>query len=485
VGLLHPSVSDAWPALAREHEGVCPYPYLDTVAKVTVGIGTLMDDGTGTPPAPFLALPWTIDGRAATRAEVSSGWLLVKSRTDLAPKGGGAFRDITKLRIDAKVIDGLLMAKTREFWSVLSAQLPGLERWPADAQLALLDMSYQLGPRFMGTRWPNFTAAAHAEDFAGCAAHCAVRQASAARNDRRKRLFTNAACVVELGIDPAILWDARTPEETMATERLTPPYPVGAGRTCICMIKALPLVEYRFAQKGWIQEDFSGLVTQWGYQNNAVDASSTTHNGGGCFDVRYTLVDTDAKLIVWQECGFTPFRRRLPQWRLSKHGHVLVSGCPHLDPAAAAQIADYRIGRNGLASHGAYDGPTGIYRTWRRAQEIYAKLIDEEINMPSLNEIRAVVSEELAQALRERELINNVGFESGTEDGEPNRYVTINEALISMQGRLAGLPGRIEAADEADEVDIKSRLAKLEQGQVALGRGQTAILEALGDQAPS
>lgn len=213
---MRPSVQAAWPVVAREHEGALPFMYLDTVSKVTAGIGTLLDDGSGQPPESCMSLPWTtVDQgveRVATRAEIASAWAVVKSRTDLAPRGGYAFRDVTTLRLDDRTIDGLLTAKTLEFWSVLSAQLVDLEEWPADAQLALIDMAYQLGPRFMGPRWPNFTAAAHASDFAACADHCSVRQASVERNTHRKRLYRNAATVVELGIPPAKLWDRLTPE---------------------------------------------------------------------------------------------------------------------------------------------------------------------------------------------------------------------------------------------------------------------------------
>jgi hypothetical protein len=170
------------------------------------------------------------------------------------------------------------------------------------------------------------------------------------------------------------------------------PYPTTSGNPgliCSCVRDALPLVEYRFAQRGWIQQDFSGLVTQWGYKNNDVDASSTTHNGGGVLDVRWTLVDTDAKLKVWQECGFAPFRRRPPQWSLTVHGHICVIGCDHIDPLAAWQVADYRNGENGLggaANHTPYDGPIYVKRTWQDAQRVYAELI-EEMNMPTAADV--------------------------------------------------------------------------------------------------
>ena len=214
---MHPSMSEAWPRVAREHEGAVHWLYLDTVHKVTAGIGTLLDDGTGTAPDSCLSLPWwTESGLPATRAQIASAWQVVKSRTDLAPRGGYAFRDVTTLRLDDRTIDGLLMARTREFWSVLSAQLVNLEEWPADAQLALMDMAYQLGPRFMGDRWPSFTAAAHSSDFLKCSQHCSVRQASAARNAARIRWFQNAAQVEFLNLDPSVLWDDETPKEDTA-----------------------------------------------------------------------------------------------------------------------------------------------------------------------------------------------------------------------------------------------------------------------------
>ena len=210
---MHASVAEAWPTVAREHEGVMSHAYLDTVEKVTVGVGSLFDDGTGKPPDVFLALPWTVGGKPAPRAVNAASWLAVKARTDLAPRGGSAFRDVTAIRLDAQTITDLLMERTGQFWDILAATLPDLEQWPADAQLALLDLGYQLGPRFLGPRWPNFTAAAHAGDFAKCGDHSAVRQASPGRNERRERWFDNAALVVELDIDRKRLWLDETPKE--------------------------------------------------------------------------------------------------------------------------------------------------------------------------------------------------------------------------------------------------------------------------------
>jgi len=207
------SVEQAWPALAREHEGSYPWMYLDPVGLITVGIGLLLEHA-GQPTEECFGLPWTIDEQSATRAQIAAGWQSVNAHSELIGQPR-AFATISHLRLDDQTINAALVTKTREFWSVLRSQLPDLEQWPADAQLSLIDMAYQLGPRFLGPNWPNFTAAAHADDFATCALHCSVRQASATRNARRRRLFENAAQVVALGLDPSHLWDQTNPEEDM------------------------------------------------------------------------------------------------------------------------------------------------------------------------------------------------------------------------------------------------------------------------------
>lgn len=466
---MHASVQTAWPRVAREHEGVVPWLYLDSVEKVTAGIGTLLDTGTGKAPESCLSLPWTTQGRRATRAEIASAWLLVKSRTDLAPRGGYAFRDVTTLRLDDRTIDGLLMARTREFWSALLSQLPDLEGWPADAQLALIDWSYQVGPWALGPKWPSFTAAAHSADFAKCAQHCSVKQANAARNGARIRWFQNAAKVEALDLSRSKLWDKATPErkDEDVAERLRPPYDTGDGRICSCLRDALPLVEYRFKKAGWIQEDFSGLISQWGYRGGATEASANTHNGGGVLDVRWVLVDSTAKLKVWLECGIIMFPRYTGSFASNKHGHGLVAGCPHLDPSAAAQITSYRNGYDGLANPSRYPGPDVSYRTWRRAQEIYADLI-EEMNMPTLKEI--------ADEVVRREYINNKGFAEGSEEG---RLVSMNEALIAIMDRLRSVPDAnsiakaVEKAQGGEEAALNTRLANLEKKIDALAAAIT------------
>jgi hypothetical protein len=160
-------------------------------------------------------------------------------------------------------------------------------------------------------------------------------------------------------------------------ERLQPPYDVGDGLVCNCILKALPVVEYRFEKAEWIQHDFSGLISQWGYRGGATAASAATHNAGGVLDVRWALVDSDAKLRVWLEGGIIMFPRYTGSFATNKHGHGVLAGCPHLDPSAARQITSYRNGYDGLANPSRYPGPDVPFRTWQRAQIVYADIVKE------------------------------------------------------------------------------------------------------------
>ena len=268
-------------------------------------------------------------------------------------------------------------------------------------------------------------------------------------------------------------------------ERLKPPYDAPDGLVCSCVLNALPLVQYRFKKAGWIQQDFAGLVFQWGYRDNATAVSATTHNGGGIGDFAYSLVDTDAKMRVWQECGWTPFRRRLPQWTGDRHGHNLVNGCPHLDPQAADQITDYRAGRNGLVSHAAYDGPTGLYRTWQQAQTIYADLIEEMelMDAGTLQAVARAVAAELGSnddfktklAMAVRNLVLGVN-DGGLGDVIPTWHQNGEGGNWRLQELLRNIRLEVDGASGLDE-----KIAAVDK---RLAYGIEVILDALPPPVP-
>ena len=75
----------------------------------------------------------------------------------------------------------------------LERYFPQIDLWPDPAILGALDMGYNLGPNFP-PKWPAFTAAAQAKDWATCAVQS--HRAPPISNERNSyvfNLFTQAA----------------------------------------------------------------------------------------------------------------------------------------------------------------------------------------------------------------------------------------------------------------------------------------------------
>lgn len=203
--IMRASVRDAWPAFCSGWEGRVEHMYLDTLGLVTFGIGRKIDDNN-TISTYGLTRPWRdAGGSLVLESDIREEWLTIKSHTELAFKGGYAFKSVASLHLLGIDIDEALMDTTATFWATLQRSLPALESWPADAQLALMDMAYHMGPNFLGSKWPNFTAAAKSYDFAGCAQSCQTAKRTP-RDQAHVKLFTNAAAVVYAGLSLEVLW---------------------------------------------------------------------------------------------------------------------------------------------------------------------------------------------------------------------------------------------------------------------------------------
>lgn len=130
---------------------------------------------------------------------------------------------------------------------------------------------------------------------------------------------------------------------------------------CPCLAEWWPKVQQKARERG-----FGYLtVTQGCYSASRVRASASTHDGGGVLDIGEPRQDVcrllrDMGAAAWVRTradGFTP------------HIHMVLIGCPHVDPSAARQITSYRNERNGLASNARDRDP---YRpspipTWQQA----------------------------------------------------------------------------------------------------------------------
>lgn len=196
-------------AVAREFrdftakfEGVCSWLYLDVLGLVTTGIGNLVD-----PMPAALSLPWkNADGSYADRATIEAAWSKVKGAQTMKRLGGGAFAQLTSIRLDNEGIDDLVQARLATDDAYLAKRFPGYVAWPADAQLGILSMAWAMGPGF---QFPKFEAAVERLDFDTAAAECAINAAGnpgvIPRNKANAICFSNAAVSARNGWDPETL----------------------------------------------------------------------------------------------------------------------------------------------------------------------------------------------------------------------------------------------------------------------------------------
>ncbi len=230
---MYPSVRDYWAEFNKPLEGRVFWMYLDVKGLVSTAVGILIDatDGALRAPTPderarslvmARRIAWqaggTLDGEQvvggtpATDDQIDAEWDNVKSRMDLAPAGGGRFRDVTSLLIDGDEVDRVVLAKLDEMEAYLRARthggvldFPGYDTWPADAQLGLLSMSWGMGPAF---NFPKFQGFIQNGDWASAAEECRFNPEQGTivtRNDWDQQLFRNAAAVAANGADPSVL----------------------------------------------------------------------------------------------------------------------------------------------------------------------------------------------------------------------------------------------------------------------------------------
>jgi len=111
------------------------------------------------------------------------------------------------------------------------------------------------------------------------------------------------------------------------------------------------------------------VLSQGSYNPGGVGASAGTHDGGGAVDVSVSDLGTTQRwetVKALRTVGFAAWFRTPDQGPWPYHIHAIAIGDTDLSIAARNQVADYYVGRNGLASHAADDTPDA-YRvpfTW-------------------------------------------------------------------------------------------------------------------------
>lgn len=181
--------------LIHSGEGFSPHFYLDTTSHVTVGYGVMLPDAAATA---TIQMFHRTTRRAATTREKAAEWSVIRR---LYPPGtdlnlpATTFAPHTTLIITQAEADRLFEEKLNEFIPILRANYPGFDTFPEDAQVAMLDMVYNLGNGIHAT-FVNFTRAINnpnGPDWVTAARESNRPQVPAKRNLEVYNLFISAA----------------------------------------------------------------------------------------------------------------------------------------------------------------------------------------------------------------------------------------------------------------------------------------------------
>jgi GH24 family phage-related lysozyme (muramidase) len=103
------------------------------------------------------------------------------------------YREFTKLDLPDVDINDLFRKRIAEFTKQLEAVYPSFDDYPPAAQLAMLDMAFNLGTAGLKRKWPKLNIAIDKQDWADAAANCKRPEANAIRNARTIELFNKAS----------------------------------------------------------------------------------------------------------------------------------------------------------------------------------------------------------------------------------------------------------------------------------------------------
>jgi GH24 family phage-related lysozyme (muramidase) len=160
--------------------------YLDTVGKVTVGVGLMLPNlGTA------LALPFLLGDTPATTDEITEDFARV---ANMIPGRRPIFYHAPgSPQLSTNEIQTKLAKVVNAFDADLRAHFTTYDGMPDPAKLALLDMIYNLGPSGLFNGYSTLMKAVQAQDWTLAAAQCRRHGPSAARNTWTRTEFLAAA----------------------------------------------------------------------------------------------------------------------------------------------------------------------------------------------------------------------------------------------------------------------------------------------------
>jgi GH24 family phage-related lysozyme (muramidase) len=187
-----------------EWEGDIPFMYLDSVNKVTVGIGCLLSSVEDAEALGFvyredLKADGSIAKGGARKGDTASKSAIAKDYQDVAGQAGQgwaakSFKAVTLLDLPTDAIDSLFYGRVATFEQNLKGIFTDYDSFPAPAQLALMDMVFNLGTHGLVSKFPALVEAAKKRDWSQAAAECHRKKPiPERRNSRTAELFSEAA----------------------------------------------------------------------------------------------------------------------------------------------------------------------------------------------------------------------------------------------------------------------------------------------------
>lgn len=168
-------------------EGSISHMYLDTVGKVTVGVGNMLPDVASAQKLGFVDRKTL---KAATKDEIKTEFEKISKLT----KGhrAGSYKKDTKLDLPSSAIETLLDSRIEKFKKELKLMFPSFDQYPMTVQFALLDMAFNLGTNGLVTKFPSFKKAIEAKDWKKAASESNRPQVSSSRNATVKKWLETA-----------------------------------------------------------------------------------------------------------------------------------------------------------------------------------------------------------------------------------------------------------------------------------------------------
>lgn len=175
--------------LIEPFEGRIPHMYLDVNGYVTVGVGNLLPTAQTA-----IALVWNWRGdQEGEPGEVEVSYEWERVHRAVAGMDAHAYKRLTTMDLVESEIGRLFNRRVDEFETSLQHTFPAFAAWPEPAQLATLDMAFNLGAGALATRWPKLKAALLKQDWIVAAAESHRPQSREARNLVVRNLFFEAA----------------------------------------------------------------------------------------------------------------------------------------------------------------------------------------------------------------------------------------------------------------------------------------------------